>query len=99
MALPALFGVPDTVLSPCLYAHFVLQLASTSPVELQKTLFVGLWIVHAVSIVPDVADTFPCLLVLACVVMERLHQGFQAAPIEFIIARLDPWLAFQCPHK
>jgi hypothetical protein len=57
-------------------------------------LFVELWIAHAVSIVPDVADTFPCLFVLACVAMQRLHQGFQAALIEFLIARLDPGLAF-----
>jgi hypothetical protein len=26
--------------------------------------------------------------------MQRLHQGFQAALIEFLIARLDPGLAF-----
>src|SRR2546430_9296391 len=48
-----------------------------------EALFVELWIAHAVSIVPDVADTFPCLFVLACVAMQRLHQGFQAALIEF----------------
>jgi len=59
-----------------------------------EALFVELWIAHAVSIVPDVADTFPCLFVLACVAMQRLHQGFQAALIEFLIARLDPGLAF-----
>src|SRR5271169_6122084 len=56
--------------------------------------FVELWIAHATPIVPDVAYTFPCLFVLACVAMQRLHQGFQATLIEFIIARLDPWLAF-----
>jgi len=47
-----------------------------------EALFVELWISHAVSIVPDVVDTFPCLFVLACVAMQRFDQGFQAAPIE-----------------
>jgi len=59
-----------------------------------EALFVELWISHAASIVPDVANTFPGLFVLACVAVQRLHHGFQAALIEFIIARLDPWLAF-----
>ena len=59
-----------------------------------EALFVELWISHSVSIVSDVADAFPCLFVLACVAMQCLHQGFQAALIEFIIARLDPWFAF-----
>ena len=60
-----------------------------------EALFVELWISHAVSIVPDVADTFPCLFVLACQAMQHFDQRFQAAFIEFIIACLDPWLAFQ----
>jgi hypothetical protein len=55
---------------------------------------VELWISHAESIVPDVADTIPCLFVLACVAVQRLHQAFQAALIEFIIARLGPGLGF-----
>ena len=53
-----------------------------------------LWIAHSVSIVPDVADAFPCLFVLAGVAMQCLHQGFQAARIEFIIARLNPGRGF-----
>jgi hypothetical protein len=32
--------------------------------------------------------------VLACVAVQRLHQAFQAALIEFIIARLGPGLGF-----
>ncbi len=59
-----------------------------------EALFVELWISHSTSIVADVAETVPCLIVLAGVAMQHLHQGFQAALIEFIIARLDPGLAF-----
>jgi len=59
-----------------------------------EALLVELWISHAEPIVPDVADTIPCLFVLACVAVQRLHQAFQAALIEFIIARLGPGLGF-----
>jgi hypothetical protein len=59
-----------------------------------EALFVEFWISHAVSIVPDVADTFPGLFVLAGMAMQRLHKGFQAALIEFLIARPDPRFAF-----
>ena len=59
-----------------------------------EALFVELWISHSASIVPDVGDTIPCLFVLACVAVQRLHQAFQAALIEFIIARLNPELGF-----
>ena len=59
-----------------------------------EALLVKLPISHAASIVPDVANTFSRLLVLACVAMQRFDQGFQAAFIEFIIARLNPLFAF-----
>ena len=65
-----------------------LQPASTTPVEVHK-------ISHPGSMVRDVVDTFPCLWVLTRVVMQGLCQGFQVAVIEFIIARLNPWLAFR----
>ena len=50
---------------------------------------------HAASILPEVVDTFPSLLVWAGVTTQRFHQGFQPPLIELIIARLDPWLAFR----
>ena len=52
------------------------------------------------SIVPDVADTIPCLFVLACVAVQRLHQAFQAALIEFIRGAPGSrtWLS-SGPHK
>ncbi len=54
-----------------------------------------LGISHAPSILPDVVDTFSRLSVLAGVVTQRFDQGFQAALVEFIIAGLNPLLAFR----
>ncbi|MHB8303592.1 MAG: hypothetical protein ACYDC6_12250 [Acidobacteriaceae bacterium] len=51
-------------------------------------------IAHPPSIVPDVVNAIPRLFAFACVAVQRLHQGGQTAPIEFVIALLDPFLGF-----
>jgi hypothetical protein len=58
-------------------------------------LMVKFRISHPASIVPGVVETFPCLWVLARLATQRWYQGFQAALIEFVMARLNPWLAFR----
>jgi hypothetical protein len=48
------------------------------------------WVAHPLAIDPDVVDTVPRLLVIACVGMQRFDERAPASLIEFIVALLNP---------
>ena len=51
-------------------------------------------IAHALSIVPEVVNAIPRIFAFACVSVQLLHEGGQAALIEFVITLLNPFLGF-----
>ena len=58
-----------------------------------ETLFFELGIPYTPSIFPAVVNTFSRLFVLIDVAAQCVHQRFQVALVELLIACVDPWLA------